>query len=51
MKVKIIKDTWGHSKKCWYIIDVETIISMNYTGYTSKKAALKVVENAGGEII
>tara|TARA_B100000482_G_scaffold138895_1_gene101985 strand:- start:277 stop:432 length:156 start_codon:yes stop_codon:yes gene_type:complete len=51
MKVKIIKDTWGHSKKCWYIIDVETNISMNYTGYTSKKAALKVVENAGGEII
>ena len=51
MKVKIIKDKWGHSKKCWYIIDVETKISINYTGYTSKKAALKVVENAGGEVV
>ena len=51
MKVKIIKDKWAHSKKCWYIIDVETKISINYTGYTSKKAALKVVENAGGEVV
>ena len=51
MKVKIIKNTWGHSKKCWYIIDVATNIAMNYTGYTSKKAAMKVVEDAGGEVV
>ena len=24
---------------------------MNYTGYTSKKAAMKVVEDAGGEVV
>ena len=51
MKVKIIKDAWSHSKNCWYIIDVETNISMNYTGFTSKKAAVKVVESAGGEVV
>ena len=51
MKVKIIKDTWAHSKKCWYIIDVETNISFNYGGFTSKKAAVKVVESAGGEVV
>ena len=48
VKVKIIKNTWGHSKKCWYIIDVENNISLNYTGHTSKKAALKVVEAIKG---
>lgn len=51
MKVKIIKDTWAHSKKCWYIIDVETNISFNYGGFTSKKAAVKIVEDAGGEVV
>ena len=51
MEVKIIKNTWGHSKKCWYIIEVATNIAMNYTGYTSKKAAMKVVEDAGGEVV
>ena len=50
MKVKIVKNTWGHSKKCWYIIDVATNTSMNYTGYTAKKDAIKVVLDAGGEI-
>ena len=48
VKVKIIKNTWGHSKKCWYIIDIENNISLNYTGHTSKKAALKVVEAIKG---
>ena len=48
MKVKIIKNTWGHSKKCWYIIEVATNIAMNYTGHTSKKAALEVVEAIKG---
>ena len=51
MKVKIVKDTWGHSKKCWYIVDVESNITFNYGGFTSKKAAVKVVENAGGEVV
>ena len=51
MKVKIIKDTWAHSKKCWFIVDVETNITFNYGGFTSKKAAVKVVENAGGEVV
>ena len=41
MKVKIIKDTWAHSKKCWFIVDVETNITFNYGGFTSKKAATK----------
>tara|TARA_B100000424_G_scaffold227849_1_gene188790 strand:+ start:49 stop:213 length:165 start_codon:yes stop_codon:yes gene_type:complete len=48
VKVKIIKNTWGHSKKCWYIIDIENNISLNYTGHTSKKAALEVVEAIKG---
>ena len=51
MKVKIVKDKWAHSKKCWFIVDVESNITFNYGGFTSKKAALKVVENAGGEVV
>ena len=51
MKVKIVKDKWAHSKKCWFIVDVESNITFNYCGFTSKKAALKVVENAGGEVV
>ena len=51
MKVKIVKNTWVHSKNFWYIIDVATNIAMNYNGYTSKKAAVKTVENAGGEVV
>ena len=43
MEVKIIKDTWAHSKKCWYIVDVANGYKINYTGHTSKKAALEVV--------
>ena len=45
MKVKIIKDTWAHSKKCWYIVAVDTVLgsgmTLNYYGFTSKKAATK----------
>ena len=51
MKVKIIKDTWAHSKRCWYIVDVTNGYKLNYTGYTSKKAAVKTVEDAGGEVV
>ena len=48
MKVKIVKDTWGHSKKCWYMVAVDTVLgsgangmTLNYYGFTSKKAATK----------
>ena len=47
-KVKIIKDTWAHSKKCWFIVDVKYNYTLNYTGYSSKKAALKSIENVSG---
>ena len=48
MKVKIIKDKWAHSSKCWYIVDVDNDCKINYTGHTSKKAALEVVEAIKG---
>jgi len=47
MKVKIIKDTWAHSKRCWYIVDVTNGYKFNYTGYTSKKVAMWIVEGSG----
>tara|TARA_R110001583_G_scaffold130916_1_gene282642 strand:- start:579 stop:803 length:225 start_codon:yes stop_codon:yes gene_type:complete len=49
IKVKIVKNTWAGSKRCWFI--VADGMSLNYYGFTSKKAAIKTAVDAGATII
>jgi len=49
IKVKIVKNTWAGSKRCWFI--VADGMSLNYYGFTSKKAAIKTAVDAGATIV
>ena len=49
IKVKIVKNTWASSKQCWFV--VADGVSVNYHGYTSKKAATKAAVDAGATIV
>ena len=50
-KVRIEKDTWAHSKKCWYIVDAKKGLKYNYFGHTSKKNAIANALECGAEVI
>ena len=49
VKFKIVKNTWAHSKRCWFIM--ADGMQMNYHGFTSKKAATRTALDAGAAII
>lgn len=48
IEVKIVKNTWASSKRCWFI-EADGIV-MNYYGFPSKKSAIKCALDAGAKI-